>query len=107
MANAWVELPLRPIGKPAPLGATIPDGRSVGNYHHLGSSPHRSSRCCLRSAYGGWRPPEAQAHWLRGQGVLPLWWLLPKEYLRGIAAPSSAGPRAKRTASLAQVMVFA
>ena len=45
---------------------------------------------CLRSAYGGWRPPAARAHRLRGRGVFSRRWSLPKQRLWGTVTPKDA-----------------
>ena len=63
-------------------------------------------RLCLWNACGGWQPPTARAHRLRGWGVLPRRRPLLMKRLRGIAAPNAAHPLAVATKSPAQA-VFA
>ena len=53
------------------------------------------------------QPATAWAHLLGGQRVMPKWWSLPTECLRGIAAPNGAGPPARGTGSPAQLVVAA
>ena len=84
----------------APAGDGSPHRRGPTSWGERESCPGGGR--CLRSACGGRQPPSARAHRLGGLAVLPKRRSLPKECLRGIAAPIGAGPPAGRMGSLAQ-----
>ena len=71
---------------------------------HGQSSP--SGGRCLGSANGGMQPPVPHALWLGGEGVLARRWSLLEERLRGLAAPSGAGPPARGRAFLCKPLVL-
>ena len=86
-------------GIAAPIGAGPPAGRMGSPAQEAVAAWGDGESCpgggrCLRSACGGWQPSEARAHLLGGWGVLPGRRSLPKERLRGMAAPIGVGPQA-------------
>ena len=128
-AQAAVGADGAPVGEGSPSGPVPPAGgtgspaqAAVGAYGApLGdSSPHRhgltswgeGEPCpggggCLGNACGGRQPPLARAHHLGGREVRPRRRSLPMEHLRGTAAPSGAGPPARRTESPTKAVVIA
>ena len=67
----------------------------------------QSGGWCLWRARRGWHFPTARAHQLGGRGVLPRWWSVPMEGLRGRAVANGPGSPARGTGSTAEVVVGA
>ena len=80
-----------------PAGGSSPQG--PGTLAQVGRGSGLGSGRCSRRAYGGQQSPRPGHTSLGGRGVLPSWWSVLKEGLRGAAVPKARAHKPRGTGS--------